>query len=216
MITMSIPSVTWHAGAMHTRANTIHSVKKAVACKAQIVELDVTFRPDGTPVIIHLAQPSMKQGKLLDDALAAVAESDSCRINLDLKAFNHADAVDPLVRKHGLLERVFYTGIELKDTGIIADSSEIPYYLNANIGITNRENADAIQALADKIKACGAIGLNTHYSGVSALLVEIMHKNGLLVSAWTANDTLTQKMLINAGVDNITTKRPDKLNRLLG
>ena len=84
---MNLPSdftITCHAGALSTKANTVDSVRTAVKWGAQIVEFDVTFRPSGLPVIIHSGSPSESEGELLSEALAAVAESNTCRINLDL------------------------------------------------------------------------------------------------------------------------------------
>ena len=42
-----------------------------------------------------------------------------------------------------------------------------------------------------------------------------MHKNGLEVSLWTANKKREMKKVIKANPDNITTKRPDLLTKLL-
>ena len=75
---MNLPSdftITCHAGALGTKANTVDSVRTAVKWGAQIVEFDVTFRPSGLPVIIHSGSPSESEGELLSEALAAGAAS---------------------------------------------------------------------------------------------------------------------------------------------
>lgn len=111
---MNLPSdftITCHAGALGTKANTVDSVRTAVKWGAQIVEFDVTFRPSGLPVIIHSGSPSESEGELLSEALAAVAESDTCRINLDIKSTSNLPEVDRLVAEAGLTDRVFYTGV---------------------------------------------------------------------------------------------------------
>ena len=56
---MNLPSdftITCHAGALGTKANTVDSVRTAVKWGAQIVEFDVTFRPSGLPVIMTAAK----------------------------------------------------------------------------------------------------------------------------------------------------------------
>ena len=211
----AVPSITWHAGAMHTRANSLPSVKKAVAHNAQIVEFDVTFAPDSSPVIIHSASPKQGKGSSLSAAFAIVAQSASCKINLDLKAYSNLPAVDALAREHGLFERVFFTGVNEKQTAVVAANSEIPYYLNGSVDISARNDDLRLNEYAKRIIDCGAVGLNTHFTNITPSVVRVMHENGLLVSAWTANDRVTQKRLLEAGVDNITTKAPKKLERLL-
>lgn len=211
----AIPMITWHAGAMHTRANTLGSIEKAIAHNAQIVEFDVTFAPDSTPVIIHSASPAQGKGELLRSAFAVVAKSDSCKINLDLKAYSNLPAVDALAGEFGLSERVFFTGVEENQTAQVAASSKIPYYLNGKISLSARDNFQALQSYAQMIIDCGAIGLNTHFTNITPEVVRVMHGEGLLVSAWTANSAAVQKMLIDAGVDNITTKAPCRLQKLL-
>ena len=104
-------TVTYHAGAMLTKPNSIYSVRAAVKNNADIVEFDVSFRPDGTPVIIHNSSPTEEQGELLKDALEVVAQHPSCRINLDLKSLINIGEVEALVKKYGLFDRVFYTGV---------------------------------------------------------------------------------------------------------
>ncbi len=212
---VNIPTVTWHAGAMHTRANSLGSIKKAIAHNARIVEFDVTFAPDSTPVIIHSSTPAQGKGCLLRDALAIVTKSDTCQINLDLKAYSNLPEVDALAEQFNLMSRVFYTGVKDTQTATVAASSKIPYYLNGNISLSARNDEAELNKYAKMIIDCGAIGLNTHFTNITKAVVRVMHENGLLVSAWTADSSTVQKLLIDTGVDNITSKRPVGLNRLL-
>ena len=204
-------TVTYHAGAMHTSANSIYSVKAAVDAEAQIVEFDVSFRPDGTPVIIHNPEPSSAQGVLLKDALAVVAEHRSCRINLDIKSTKNLAAVDALVNQYGLTERVFYTGVFEDWVDTVRTASSIPYYLNYNIKSEETSDNDLLQAVADKVKNYGAIGINSNFENATKGFVDFMHKNGLLVSLWTVNNPKDIPRVLEMQPDNITTKRPQLL-----
>ena len=123
-------TVTYHTGALNTPANSVESIRAALSDGAQIIEFDVTFRPDGTAVIIHSDSPSATEGIPLDDALATVAESGKCRINLDVKSVANLPEVDRLVNKHGLSERVFYTGVFDYWVEDVKKNSSIPCFLN--------------------------------------------------------------------------------------
>ncbi len=201
-------TVTYHAGAMHTKPNSIASIRTAIEKGATVVEFDVSFRPDGTPVIIHNSAPSQTQGILLKDALAVVAETNGCRINLDIKSTANLAEVDKLVTDTGLSDRVFYTGVFEDWVEKVKKSSSIPYYLNHKI--TNDEASDpsVAQAVADKAKALGVIGINSNFKGASRMFVEKMRENGLLVSLWTVNNASDMVKVIDLKPDNITTKYP--------
>ncbi len=207
-------TVTYHAGAMHTAPNSVSSVKAAIEDDAQIVEFDVSFRPDGTPVIIHNSQPNASQGVFLENALEVVAEHPTCRINLDIKSTKNLGAVDELVKLYGLSERVFYTGVFEDWVETVRNNSSITYYLNYNVSAEEVNNEALLQAIADKVKKCGAIGINSNFRNATKAFVDFMHKNGLLVSLWTVNKLEDMSEVIAFCPDNITTKKPQFLKRL--
>ena len=207
-------TVTYHAGAMHTPANTVYSVRAAIDCDAQIVEFDVSFRPDGTPVIIHNSEPNNSQGVFLENALEVVAGHPKCKINLDIKSMKNLGAVDELVKHYGLFDRVFYTGVFEDWVETVKNSSEIPYYLNHKITSEEASDKRIAQAVADKAKELGTIGINSNFKHASSLFVDIMHENGLLVSLWTVNKPKYMPKVLKTCPDNITTKRPQLLRKL--
>lgn len=208
-------TVTCHAGALGTKANTVESVEKAVEWGAQTVEFDVTFRPDGTPVIIHAAAPAQNEGVLLCKALAAVAKSDSCKINLDLKSTKNLPEVDRLVAESGLAERVFYTGVGENWVETVKNNSSIPYFLNHRITLREAFCKSSAEKLADKAKSLGVIGINSHYSTATHAFVAVMHKHNLLVSLWTVDKPRQMKRILKIAPDNITTRKPEILKTLL-
>ncbi len=53
--------------------------------------------------------------------------------------------------------------------------------------------------------------LNYRFGLVSGALADRVHRDGLLVSAWTADTRRTMRRLIDAGVDSVTTNRVDAL-----
>lgn len=208
-------TLTYHAGALRTKPNTVESIEAALADGASVVEFDVSFRPDGTAVIIHADKPKENEGVLLDDALAAVAKDKNCRINLDIKSTANLPQVDILVKKHGLFERVFYTGVFRDWVEAVKANSEIPYYLNHKVSAEEAANATLLQKLAEEIIGLGAIGLNSNFSNANATVTEVMHKNGLLVSLWTVNGSKNAAKVISYLPDNITTKKPHLIKNMI-
>lgn len=208
-------TVTCHAGAMFTPPNSIYSVKTGVGWGAKVVEFDVSFRPDGSPVIIHAAKPGNSGGVPLESALEAVAESPDCRINLDLKSTANLAAVDELVKLHGLCDRVFYTGVSTEWVETVRNSSEIPYYLNYEITAEDASNKESARRAAENAKSFGAIGINSNFRGASRLFVETAHESGLLVSLWTVNSPKDMIKVLEMKPDNITTKRPNILMKMI-
>lgn len=208
-------TVTCHAGAMLTPPNSIYSVKTAVGMGAQVVELDVSFRPDGLPVIIHAAKPAAGCGVPLEDALKAVAESSECRINLDLKSTANLAAIDKLVKLYGLSERVFYTGVSSEWVDDVRKSSEIPYYLNYKITAEDAADKNSALKAAETAKNFGAIGINSNYRSASELFVETVRKSGILVSLWTVDKPKDMRNVLNMKPDNITTRLPNILMKMI-
>lgn len=209
------PTITCHTGAMGTPDNSLEFVRKAVDWGAEILEIDVTFRPDGTPVIIHKGEPDKNEGVLFSEALAIAAESDKCKINLDLKSTKNLPAVESLVKEYGLYDRVFFTGVSESWVEAVKNNSTIPYYLNCAPSMAEKKKQKAAEALAEKAKALGVIGLNCNYLFVSKFLIDVMHENGLEVSVWTANKKYTMRHMLEFGPDNITTRNPDILSDMM-
>lgn len=207
-------TATYHAGALHTEPNTVSSVKAAIEDNAQIVEFDVSFRPDGTPVIIHDSAPGDSQGELLQNALKVVAEHPTCQINLDIKSMKNLGAVDELVKSYGLFDRVFYTGVFEDWVETVKKTSTIPYYLNYNVSAEEVKDETVLQKIADKVKKYGAIGINSNFGNANKSFVEVMHKNKLLVSLWTVNKISDMPKVLEFAPDNITTKKPQYLKEL--
>ncbi len=194
---------------METEPNSLESIEVAIKNNAAIIEIDLTFRPDGTPVIIHSDAPAENEGVLFEEAIK-VLSNDECRVNLDIKSTANLPSVDEIINKYQMMNRVFYTGVFEDWVETVRSNSAIPYYLNYSVN-----ESVCAQALADKAKNLGVIGINSNFNGVTKEFVDSIHRNGLEVSLWTANTE--EEMLICAAMnpDNITTKRPDLLNAII-
>lgn len=208
-------TVTCHTGALFTRMNTVNSVKRSVSWGAHTVEFDVSFRPDGTPVIIHNSSPTQNQGILLEKALDEVVKSKTCKINLDIKSTKNLSAVDKLVKQKGLWDRVFYTGVFEDWIDTVKENSEIPFFINFNPSAEESNDKDYIDRIIAKAKETGAIGINSNFRGVSKNMVDAVHESDLLISLWTANKIPDMITALELCPDNITTKNPHILKMII-
>lgn len=208
---------TAHSGAQGTAENSLEFIEKAIAVGVPVLEVDVSVRNDGTPVLLHAECAGDDEGVSLSDALRLIAEkSDTVQVNLDLKAFTNIPKIADLVRESGLLGRCFFTGIEAVNTQIVKiDAPDIPYYLNADLNKMRLEDEAYLQSIAEEVKRSGAVGLNCQYKNASKQLCTVFHRAGLKVSFWTADNKLVMRNLLRLSPDNITTRQPILLASLL-
>ena len=202
-------TVTAHSGAFGTPDNTIENIARVLEENCDIIEMDVTFRKDGTPVIIHKSEPDDNEGVLLRDAFELISKNESILLNLDIKSTANLPAVDALLHEFGLFNRAFYTGVFADWVDAVKSNSAVPYYLNLNVKRWRRSSRKTAENVVEKIKKAGAIGMNVRYINVTKTLVSELHKNNIPISVWTINDEKTAKHFVSLGVDNITTRRPD-------
>lgn len=208
---------TAHSGCEHTADNSVEFLEKALALGVPALEVDVTVRNDGTPVLLHAESAGENAGLLLEDALRLIAEkSDTVQINLDLKAFSNIPKIAELVAQYNLTERCFFTGVEADKTQTVKiDAPHIPYYLNMELNRMRLEDEGYLRSAVLEIQRSGAVGINCQYRNASKKLIELCRAEGLKVSLWTADNPLVMRNLLLLAPDNITTRRPILLSSLL-
>lgn len=207
-------TITAHTGCMDTEDNSLESIKKGVENGATVVEFDLYFTKDGTPVLAH--DKPVGGEVTLDEAFKYVSQFDGLLVNVDIKTCDALEKVYPLAKKYGIEDRIFYTGVkdEFVET-VKNDSPQVKYYLNVDVDKVKADDTDHILSLVDKVKNAGAIGINFNYKSATKELVNIFHENGLLVSIWTVNDEYNMYKILSFEPDNITTRHPDKLSRIV-
>ena len=203
---MKIPKVTAHAGAMHTEDNTIDSFKTGLESGADIVELDICQAPDGEYVVTHDMPNSYTPGCVpyLEDFLKLLAEYPYKQLNIDVKMPMDIAGIELLCKKCGVLDQVFFTGIDDKILPCVQQAAgSIPYFYNS--GAT-----DDLPALIARIRDTGAIGLNSEKGRLNKEITSAIRAEGLLVSLWTIGYDDDYATYILYGTDSITTLDPQK------
>lgn len=208
-------TITAHTGCMGTVANSIDSIKKGVEAGAHIIEFDLNFNEKGIPVLSH-DKPKGDE-PTLEEAFECLSKFEGVKANVDVKAVDHLEKVYPLAKKYGVENRIFYTGIkaEFVDT-VRSRSPQIAYFYNVDTLRSKRHNKEYIDTLIKQVQEVGAIGINFNKKGASAELVRAFHESNLLVSIWTVNGKLKMRKILSLAPDNITTKKPERLVKIIG
>lgn len=203
---------TAHTGCAGTKDNSLESIDAAVEHNADIIEIDLHFTRDGKPVLSH-DKPT--GGEIsLDEAFRKIAAIENLRVNVDVKKTSHLETVKPIAEKYGMLDRIFYTGLDKK---MVEDakikSPGVPYYLNTKV--RKIQTPKYLATLVEKVRDSGAIGINFNKDNATKKLVDFFHENGLLVSIWTVNKEEDMLRILSYSPDNITTRQPDIMKTIL-
>ncbi|WP_326657584.1 glycerophosphodiester phosphodiesterase [Streptomyces sp. NBC_00385] len=222
----SVTAVAHRGDPYRVRENTLLSIRSAIERGADAVEIDVRVTRDGVPVLLHDATLERLWGhdvrldRLTHQELTertegavptlreALLVAGAHRLMLDLPG-STADSVRGtvgVVRECGAGERAYYcAGPEAMLRVRAADPS-------AEIAMTWTTLAPPRAALLDAVRPRW---LNYRFGLVSRELTDRNHRDGLLVSAWTADTGRTMRRLIRQGVDSITTNRIDVLHKVI-
>lgn len=204
---------TAHTGCMGTKDNSLESIAVGVECGAQIIEFDVQYY-NGVPVLSHDAPKGNEI--TLKEAFLKIKEYENLRVNVDIKSVEYLSEVQKIAEETGMLDRIFFTGIFEENVEIVKSACpKIQYYLNVSVLPKRKQTKEYLMTIIEKVKSCGAVGINFNKDNATAELVKAFHQNGLLVSIWTVNHKRTILRILSYGPDNITTRRPDKIKEVL-
>ena len=207
-------TVTAHTGCEGTEDNSLEAIRKGYESGADIVEFDLNFTADGTPVLAH--DEAVEGSPTVDEAFALIAELEGLYVNVDCKKTDNLTEVVAIAEKYGIKDRIFYTGIEEKDVNAVnTQTPEVTYWLNVDVSKAKKSDTQYINSLCDKVISCGAVGINMNHKSCSEELVRVFHERGLLVSIWTVNSEYNMMKTLSYGADNITSRNPSKLKEII-
>ena len=207
-------TVTAHTGCEKTEDNSLESIRKGHESGADIVEFDLAFTPDGEAVLSH---DEPQEGCVtLDEAFALITELPDIAVNVDCKSVENLKKVAELSEKHHINGRIFYTGIREENVAAVKEQTpDIKYWLNYDVDTEKNKDEKYLLSLAEKTRELGAVGININFKACTKELVEVFHREGLLVSIWTVNKKLDMTRVIGLGVDNITSRNPSALIKIV-
>lgn len=208
-------TITAHTGAYDTKDNTIESITTAIENGCKVIEIDIRQRPNGTLVMGHDIIVTNSDGVELSAAFEIIKKTD-VKLNLDVKEGRALSALHDLIVEYGLINQVFLTGIEQSQANdVVEHCPEVAFYINAIPSRIKIFSEDYQQEIIEMLDATGAIGINCSYANASRTLSELLHKNGYLLSVWTVDTTRQMKRALIIKPDNITTRKPEKLIKII-
>lgn len=207
------------------RENTLPSFRTALAAGADAVELDVRLTRDGHPVVLHdrtlerlwghrsavgdlpLARVRELTGGGVPTLAEALGALRPTRALIDLPQAAAATTAVATVESRGAAARVYYCG---GPEAMRALRTADP---RAEIALTWSRAAPIRASLLEEVRPRW---LNYRFGLLTSPLVEAAHREGYLVSAWTADRPRTMRRLLAMGVDALTTNRVGTLRGVLG
>lgn len=209
-------TVTAHSGAFSTPMNSLKSVQAAIDNGAQIVEIDVRQRPNGTVVMSHDLVVTNNDGVELEAALEILKESD-IQINFDIKETKSLNSLHALLVEYNVLERSFLTGIETINIKAVkeSDCAQMDYYINYMPSKYKVFSDEYRQKIIDLIEESGAVGINCNYKYAGSQLSELLHTKGYKLSVWGVDTEKNAKKMLVIKPDNITSRDPDMINYVI-
>ena len=205
---------TAHAGCVDTPDDSLESIDAGVKYNAQIVEIDLNFNAANVPVLAH---DTPKGGEVtLDEAFERISKYENLKVNVDVKSTDNLQEVVALADKYGITDRIFFTGVTVDFVSAVHEACpDIPHYLNVEVLPAKKQTKEYLLSLVQLVKDNGAMGINFNKDSATKELVDIFHENGLLVSIWTADKEKDIYKILTMSPDNITTRRPDRIMKIL-
>ena len=206
-------TVTAHTGCMGTNDNSLEAITEG-AKYADIVEFDIRFDNNGTPVLSHDAPKGNEV--TFEEAVKLLKTLPDLKINIDIKSTDNLSAVVEIAKKYDIFPRIFFTGVDSNFVDAVREQTkDVPYYLNVSVDKKKNTDFAYLETLVKKVKDSGAIGINMKFTACSDELVRFFRSEGLLVSLWTANSKREMKRCLALSPDNITTRKPSVLKSII-
>lgn len=207
-------TVTAHTGCEGTKDNSLEAIAAGYEAGANIVEFDLNFNEKNEPVLSH--DEATGDETTLESAFKELSKHSGLKANVDVKTASNMPAVMSLAEKYDVARSIFFTGVEEEKVQAVKDGCPgIPYYLNLDVKTARLHTKAYALSLAEKVKSCGAVGINLNHKGLSKELVEAFRENGLLVSVWTVSKDTEMFRALYYAPDNITTRNPKRLIELI-
>ena len=230
---MAIPLIIAHRGASAEKPeNTLGAFQRAIALKADGIELDVQLSCDGVPVVFHdtdlrrltrqrgrltaKAWPELQKFRILGSkegipSLLDVLKSTRGRIvvQIELKRGVTVAPVIAVIKKARAASWVILASFKqnlLRDAAELAPT--IPRMVIA-------EGRGLRSSLLRRLKACDACGVSINHRAVrEADYARYFQIRGFVVWCWTVNDAATAGRLTGWGIDGLVGDNPALLKRL--
>ncbi len=139
--------------------------------------------------------------KLLKDA--------HCHAVVEIKMEGITRQVLDIIKAEGMFENttvIAFSGNVIREVRTMEPDISCAWLYSEELKGTEEERAKII---VEKVRATNAHIIDIAHTMLTKAILEELHKQGILVWAWTVDDPARMKELLEWGLDSITTNRPD-------
>ena len=198
-----------HTGCMGTKMNSRESILAGIQEQADYIEVDVRFLGDRA-VLTHDRPELGNEYLSLEEAVRLVRDAEPVRLALDLKEWDRIGEVAALLEQYDMLGRSVYLGNFLEDMDAKRRGGKgVACFPNVYPEQAAGLDEDGRKSLAERVKRLGARAVGMNYRAVTPELIQALHEQGIMLSAWTVELETDMRRLMAWGADFITSDRPD-------
>ena len=198
-----------HTGCMGTKMNSRESILAGIQEQADYIEVDVRFLGDQA-VLTHDRPELGKEYLSLEEAVRLVRDAEPVRLALDLKEWDRIGEVAALLEQYDMLGRSIYLGNFMEDMDVMMRWGKgVACFPNVYPEQAAGLDEDGRKSLAERVKRLGARAVGMNYRAVTPELIQALHEQGIMLSAWTVELETDMRRLMAWGADFITSDRPD-------
>ena len=198
-----------HTGCMGTKMNSRESILAGIQEQADYIEVDVRFLGDRA-VLTHDRPELGNEYLSLEEAVRLVRDAVPVRVALDLKEWDRIGEVAALLEQYDMLGRSIYLGNFMEDMDVMMRWGKgVACFPNVYPEQAAGLDEDGRKSLAERVKRLGARAVGMNYRAVTPELIQALHEQGIMLSAWTVELETDMRRLMAWGADFITSDRPD-------
>ena len=198
-----------HTGCMGTKMNSRESILAGIQEQADYIEVDVRFLGDQA-VLTHDRPELGKEYLSLEEAVRLVRDAEPVRLALDLKEWDRIGEVAALLEQYDMLGRSVYLGNFMEDMdAMMRWGKGVACFPNVYPEQAAGLDEDGRKSLVERVKRLGARAVGMNYRAVTPELIQALHEQGIMLSAWTVELETDMRRLMAWGADFITSDRPD-------
>ena len=198
-----------HTGCMGTKMNSRESILAGIQEQADYIEVDVRFLGDRA-VLTHDRPELGNEYLSLEEAVRLVRDAEPVRLALDLKEWNRIGEVAALLEQYDMLGRSVYLGNFMEDMdAMMRWGKGVACFPNVYPEQAAGLDEDGRKSLAERVKRLGARAVGMNYRAVTPELIQALHEQGIMLSAWTVELETDMRRLMAWGAHFITSDRPD-------
>lgn len=213
--------ITAHSGCEGTAENSSDHIRCAIDCDVDALEVDVRIRADGELYLSHDESLQAGQCLTLREAFSLIAGS-GLYINCDLKSPGIEGQVLALARSCGTAEQLVFSGT-VSPAALTDPEIQCRTFWNIEEAVPSvrewcrKEQNLTPSQLREVLEQCRRFSvpvLNVYYELCTPAFLLACRQAGVGVSAWTVNDEIWARTLLDAHICNLTTRSPRMVRTL--